>query len=339
MPETFHDSAPLFAALAVARDAVDTVDKDSVNKHFRYRYASSEAVIAEARDALAGSGLSFVPLRSKLDTIGAGISEHGEVIRPTTTLVRTFLLAHACGASLELDAPPWPICPGDGRPLDKALAIAATTQLAYALRDLLLMRRGGDDQDAEPAKGEHAPPALAAPRAQARPAPVERSNDARSMPRPSAAELAATPAPSQVPTPVPAAAPSPPAPSAQPEAKPAAAPGPVASKPILEAPAATPVAPAKTPDEVVFAENEAIAVKLGDALWEPLWEPLCSGDRAEQNRDLGRRVFAVLVGRCGSSDAAIAALKKAGVPTPTTVPTREQLRAAVIAMPALTLEE
>lgn len=329
-----NDLAPLYAALATARDKCGSVEKDAHNDHFRYRYASSEAVIGEAREALATSGLSFVPFRTKLDVIG-GVSEHGEVVAPVRVLARTFLLAHASGATLEIEGAPWPIVLQQGRPLDKALAIAVTTQLSYALRDLLLMRRGGDDQD------EHEPdekPALAPPRAKAQTRPETGSP----APAPATA-AAASPAPSAQPKPAPA---------------PAAAPGPVASKDstlaaalpsgtqaarVLEAPAATPATNGAAlvgdgsagPSEARLAEDERLANKLGDEHWE-LAQPLCDGPLDEQKRDLAKSLVTVAANRFGGVAKALEALAKIGV-APRAVPARAQLRELVKAMPESTV--
>jgi hypothetical protein len=74
-------------------------------------------------------------------------------------LVRQFLLLHTSGEERVLSTS-WPVVPDKGRPLDKATASAATTSLAYLLRDLLLAPRvdpsddlaGREDRPVLPAK-------------------------------------------------------------------------------------------------------------------------------------------------------------------------------------------
>jgi len=132
----------LVAALALAQERGRGVEKDSVNNAFHYNYASSEAIITEAKHALRSTGLSLVPLKPKLQELERQNGGRDYL------LLRTFELYHVSGESLPLEIT-WPVIPGNGRPLDKALAGALTTSLAYLLRDLLLLPRvsEGDDMD------------------------------------------------------------------------------------------------------------------------------------------------------------------------------------------------
>jgi hypothetical protein len=74
-------------------------------------------------------------------------------------LVRQFSLLHTSGEERQLSTA-WPIVPDKGRPADKAAASAATTSLAYLLRDLLLAPRvdpaddlaGREDRPEQPAR-------------------------------------------------------------------------------------------------------------------------------------------------------------------------------------------
>lgn len=134
----------LAAALAEAQARAHGVEKDARNEFHKYRYASAEALISEAKEALRGTGLSLVPASTTIAP-GVGVSD------PTVPaiLTRTFVLLHASGESRDLSFS-WPIVPDRGRPFDKAVASAATASLGYLLRDLLLMPRvaEGDDMDA-----------------------------------------------------------------------------------------------------------------------------------------------------------------------------------------------
>jgi hypothetical protein len=80
-----------------------------------------------------GTGLSLVPLSKRLRAVAVGTIGYYE-------LELCFLLIHPSGESIPLEIT-WAVCPDRGRPLDKAMATANTSALAYLLRDLLLMPR------------------------------------------------------------------------------------------------------------------------------------------------------------------------------------------------------
>jgi len=152
--------ASLYAALARAITRAHAVEHDAQNPHHRYSYASAEAVLGESRAALAPEGLSLVPISST--PTGADGSYMLDV---------AYLLAHSSGESMIVSRS-WPIVVGNGRPLDKALAGASTTCLAYTLRDILLLPRGDseadpdqrDDRDTTPRQApKSAPPAPKGP--------------------------------------------------------------------------------------------------------------------------------------------------------------------------------
>lgn len=182
---TVRPRAPSLArALADAQQKCKAAEKDAVNTYHRYRYASSEAIIIEAKAALADTGLALLPLEQTLNPQGDGWE-----------LVRKWLLLHESGESLPMLCH-WPVCPEKGRPLDKAVAIAATLSLAYTLRDLLLMPRvDAEDEVAgrNDTKAQAPPPAPAAPQAApsapSTAAPVPAANG---PPRPSLASPATT---------------------------------------------------------------------------------------------------------------------------------------------------
>jgi hypothetical protein len=122
----------LFAALVKAQIEAKAVCLDAKNDHQKYRYASAESIIEEARSALTLAGLCFF-----VDSVALDCSTPTPIARVTMTL------AHESGETLAV-AREWPAIEQKGRPLDKALAGALTSGLGYALRDLLLLPR--DDE-------------------------------------------------------------------------------------------------------------------------------------------------------------------------------------------------
>lgn len=160
--------ANLAGALALAQQKCGAVKKDARNTHHGYSYASAEAVIAEAKRALADTGLALVPSEQSLERLEGGGYE----------LVRKFLLLHVSGESLVLGCA-WPVIEERGRPVDKATAISATASLSYMLRDLLLMPRVKAEEDmagradAKPAAKSARDLAAEREAAKATPAPVQ----------------------------------------------------------------------------------------------------------------------------------------------------------------------
>lgn len=126
----------LCAALAAAQKKCRAVAHDAKNEFHRYRYTSSEAIIEEAKQAFADTGLALLPL-------GPQLTKFGEQL----TLTRSLLLMHTSGETIPLVIEHWPVIPDKGRPLDKAFASAITTSLAYFLRDLLQMPRCDPEDD------------------------------------------------------------------------------------------------------------------------------------------------------------------------------------------------
>lgn len=128
-------------ALSVAQQKCRAVEKDATNKYHNFRYASAEAVITEAKAALADSGLALVcqAPRMRITAVGQAVCYQ---------MYRRLYLLHGSGECLPLDEIEWPVVEERGRPLDKAYAIAITTSLAYFLRDLLMMPRVQPDDDA-----------------------------------------------------------------------------------------------------------------------------------------------------------------------------------------------
>lgn len=129
-----------------AQMSVQAVAKDAKNAFHKYDYVSSEAMIADCRNALHAAGLSVV-------CVGRKITDK--------VLTSTFRVADDKD-HLEMSID-FPIVPDKGRPEDKAAAGAMTTSLSYFLRDLLLVPRKDeadinrrDDTRYDPSKTERA---------------------------------------------------------------------------------------------------------------------------------------------------------------------------------------
>lgn len=159
----------LAKALAKAQEKAKAVPHDATNAFHKYAYTSAEAVITEAKQALAGCGLAVVPQAQTLEASGDRLDLH-----------RTFVLVHESGESLAVSTV-WPVIPDRGRPVDKAVAGAATTSLSYLLRDLLLMPRV-DPEDDLAGREDREPPApqrQPAPKPTPRPVPVPQAAPAK----------------------------------------------------------------------------------------------------------------------------------------------------------------
>lgn len=130
--------AGLCAALVAAQAAARAVAKDAQNTFHRYKYASAEAIIAEAREALAASGLALMTVLRRF--VAAAPDAPGGVIGRVEL---HYLLVHTSGETLPIESST-PVIPEKGRPADKAEAAAVTQDLAYLLRGLLLLPRDDD---------------------------------------------------------------------------------------------------------------------------------------------------------------------------------------------------
>lgn len=175
-----HDLPPALAgALVRAQAAAQAVVKTSVNEFLHCNYASSEALISEAKAALNGAGLALLPLEVvalEVASNGAGPSRW--------ELHRRYLLCHESGAAVTIGQT-WPVPVEKGKPPDKAVAIASTSSLAYALRDLLLIpRTAAQAPGPPPARRSAARPAPSAPAAA--PAAPTTPGRAAEGPRPAA---------------------------------------------------------------------------------------------------------------------------------------------------------
>lgn len=137
--------ANLTAALLRAQARVVTIEKDATNAHHRYRYVSSEAMLATTRNVLAEEGIAVLPTSTTIrfadGVIRTPVGRELEEVRGHAVLWRSYLVVHAESGECMCASQEWPIVPEKGRPLDKAAAGADTVSLAYFLRDLLLIPR------------------------------------------------------------------------------------------------------------------------------------------------------------------------------------------------------
>lgn len=157
-------TAEFSAALARAGARLRGVEHDAQNKYHGYKYTSSEAMVAAARDVLSAEGLAMVvtswtlTVRALPDgggvvrTLPDGNSQKmagaAEVVGTMTAL----LFGH--GGCIEIQREQ-PVIPEKGRPMDKAAAGADTQCLSYILRGALLIDRP-DENDVD--KRDDTPP-------------------------------------------------------------------------------------------------------------------------------------------------------------------------------------
>jgi hypothetical protein len=164
-------------ALVDACRRIKPPEKTAYNAYHKYWYTPAEGLIAAAGGPLADCGLALVPTEQALKEY----VKNGEV---RYELVRRFLLLHVSGESLPISLV-WPVVPERGKPLDKACAIAVTLSVSYLLRDLLLVPRVDQEDDAA-ARQDRPQPAAA----RALPPGPPAQDGARAGPPPDADELA-----------------------------------------------------------------------------------------------------------------------------------------------------
>lgn len=139
------ENVELYKALIQAQKAAKPVEKDSTNEYHKYRYASAEDVITEARACLNGAGLAVFPISSSLAREG-----------DRCNVYVSYRVVHETGKFVDMSSTT-PVVPEKGRPDDKALAGALTYSLAYFLRGLLLLPRVEEGTDVD--KRADGPPA------------------------------------------------------------------------------------------------------------------------------------------------------------------------------------
>lgn len=125
----------MWPKLNEARRRVVSIEKDSVNDHGKYRYVSAEAMIAKTRQVMVELGLLFVR-----DEVNLRHAEGVPYIQQVFCLTD---VESGESKTISMDLP----CPArKGTPEDKAAMAAMTSGLNYAIRDLLMISRGREDQ-------------------------------------------------------------------------------------------------------------------------------------------------------------------------------------------------
>lgn len=161
--------------LLAAQQSLGTVEADSVGWRGReqYQYASAEAVIRAARDALAQNGLLAYRAGWMLPEFFGqdGVTVEGNAAvngPPVTSLVKSVLRVECLQTDEFIEEEVTSIATQRyGMPLDRAIAAVLTGQLAYWLRDLLLIPRGHVEDPGTPSQGTapQSPPPAANPNA------------------------------------------------------------------------------------------------------------------------------------------------------------------------------
>ena len=138
----------LGARLVKAQGIAQAVAKESFNAYQKYRYASSEAVIEEARGALNQAGIALFARDWCFNAL-VPLPEMGHVGK----MVVTYFLTDGF-QEMRMSAETAVIV-DKGRPLDKAQATALTYNLAYFLRSLLLLPREDESESVDARDDRH----------------------------------------------------------------------------------------------------------------------------------------------------------------------------------------
>lgn len=169
-------ASTLAAALVEAQSHAQAVAKDSTNSFHRYKYASAEAVIEEARQALAAAGLALI-------TTGWRFEPHASEEFSSAPIGRVhvkYRLLHTSGESVEFESST-PVISEKGRPADKAEATALTYNLGYFLRGLLLLPRVDESEVVDARDDRQYTPGVRSTKAPPQNAPTEMSALAQTL--------------------------------------------------------------------------------------------------------------------------------------------------------------
>ena len=147
----------LVKALFKAQLLINPIVQDAFNEYSKYHYVKGETIYIVASRALLKAGLIARRRSWSIDQnfLHQKIDDKG-VLESEARMVRmVFQLSHPESGESEIDKVEFPAQVKKGTPLDKAVAAALTTSLAYWLRDLLLIPRVDhemDKRDDEPAE-------------------------------------------------------------------------------------------------------------------------------------------------------------------------------------------
>jgi hypothetical protein len=166
------------AGLVAAAKSLKAIEKRGHNSFHRYEYATAEDVMDACRSALAAGGMAVDASEWDIQSMTDG----------SFLLRQKLRIVHESG-EYRTRRIVWPIVPEKGRPLDKAVAVALTASLAYAVRGMLLAPRGigepdmsaRDDTAYHPPQAKPAAKPVAEPKAKPEPKPK-----AKAEPKPKA---------------------------------------------------------------------------------------------------------------------------------------------------------
>lgn len=138
-------SLGLYAKLLIAQGMVEQAEKNSVNQHQNYKYASADALVAIGKYALQAAGLSLVrthwAIRPDSELLRSSNSNGREVVvRPGVVSAKYLLLDGDSGEKLELENEA-PYVPGAGRGEDKAVFASLTELYGYMMLGILCIER------------------------------------------------------------------------------------------------------------------------------------------------------------------------------------------------------
>ncbi len=140
--------------LVVAQRAVQNVAKDSTNSFHKYKYASSEDVVEEARRALNAAGLAVCRIGWEL--VQPDAQEKEDFIRVV------YMVVAETGENHVFLPTATPAVPEKGRPADKAVAGALTLNQNYFLLGLLEIVRADENDVEKRNDADHTPKRLQA---------------------------------------------------------------------------------------------------------------------------------------------------------------------------------
>mgnify|MGYP003339922382 FL=1 len=174
-----NEHKTLSLALLGAQRAIHSVVKESRNRDQGYNYASTEAIIEEAREALLANGLTAErrSLTCQWEDAHEVIGKSGARTCRIGHVAIEFALVHAATGTERVYSMSQCAVSGSGKPEDKALSTANTYALGYWLRDVLMIPRCERDADADQRDDREQYRRAAAPvQRQATPAPRTRAH-------------------------------------------------------------------------------------------------------------------------------------------------------------------
>ena len=162
------------AGMVQAAKSLKAIEKRGRNSFHKYEYATAEDVMDACRSALAAGGMAVDASEWEVEQVG----ESSFMLRQKLRIV------HESG-ECQTRTIVWPIVPEKGRPMDKAVAVALTASLAYAVRGMLLAPRGIGEPDMSARDDTAYHPPQAKPAAKPKPKPKPKAK-AEPDPKPDA---------------------------------------------------------------------------------------------------------------------------------------------------------